>query len=78
MESDDSIIEELGNVKTLDEEIYECGSIDKENEFIDFYVEEILKEVSEGATIEKALSNSMIRPDVKDRVESEVKRRLSE
>ncbi len=77
IELDDSIIEELGNVKTLDEEIYECGSIDKENEFIDFYVEEILKEVSEGATIEKALSNSMIRPDVKDRVESEVRKRLS-
>ena len=69
-------------MKTLDEQIYDSaygkGRVDDKNEFIDFYVEEILKEVSEGATIEKALSNSMIRPDVKDRVESEVKRRLSE
>ena len=69
-------------MKTLDEQIYDSaygkGRVDDKNEFVDFYVEEILKEVSEGATIEKALSNSMIRPDVKDRVESEVKRRLSE
>ena len=69
-------------MKTLDEQIYDSaygkGRVDDKNEFVDFYVEEILKEVSEGATIEKALSNSMIRPDVKDRVESEVKKRLSE
>ncbi len=82
IELDDSIIEELGNMKTLDEQIYDSaygkGRVDDKNEFVDFYVEEILKEVSEGATIEKALSNSMIRPDVKDRVESEVKKRLSE
>lgn len=69
-------------MKTLDEQIYDSaygkGRVDDKNEFVDFYVEEILKEVSEDATIEKALSNSMIRPDVKDRVESEVKRRLSE
>ena len=82
IELDDSIIEELGNMKTLDEQIYDSaygkGRTDEKKELVDFYVEEILKEVSEDATIEKALSNSMIRPDVKDRVESEVKRRLSE
>ena len=68
-------------MKTLDEQIYDSaygkGRVDDKNEFVDFYVEEILKEVSEGTTIEKALSNSMIRPDVKDRVESEVRKRLS-
>ncbi len=68
-------------MKTLDEQIYDSaygkGRTDEKTEMVDFYVEEILKEVSEGATIEKALSNSMIRPDVKDRVEFEVKKRLS-
>ena len=78
MKLDDSIIEELGNVKTLDEEIYECGGIDKENEFIDFYVEEILTRVSKGTTIEDALANLVMPPNIKGRVESEARERLSE
>ena len=78
MESDDSIIEELGNVKTLDEQIYECGGIDKENAIIDSMADNIVQMISEGTTIEDALVNPIIPSDIKDHLESEVRKRLSE
>ena len=69
-------------MKTLDEQIYDSaygkGRIDEKNAVVDSMADNIVQMINEGTTIEDALANPIIPSDIKNHLESEVRKRLSE